>query len=63
MSLSRIALLSALSGIFGAGVTIPSSYTNPSFMLPDFSGSPNKPKQNKLSQKKRRLIKRRLNKK
>ena len=59
MSLSRIAMVSALShGIFGAGVT-----SNPAFMLPDFNGNLNKPKQNKLSQKKRRLIKRRLNKK
>ncbi|MHA3051138.1 hypothetical protein [Acinetobacter sp. ANC 4640] len=58
MIFSKVALLSAL-----AGMSIPSSYTNPAFILPDFSENPNNPKQNKLSQKKRRLMKRRLNKK
>lgn len=61
MYFSKVALLSALA--HGFGMNLQRSHNKSIIALPDFNGSPSKPKQNKLSQKKRRLIKRRLNKK
>lgn len=63
MRFSKVALLSALAHGFGCGAAMSVPHLHDCSPFAFSEPSSNQSKQNKLSQKKRRLIKRRLNKK